>query len=636
MSILIPESNAQAQGNTANGVALGIPSGASQKPASRGFIVGVWVEVPASGYENTVNYNILTRGGGVTSGNDGYIRFNQAASQLSTNFRSGGTQLLTATTLTKASGNWKGKKILIGLIQTAANAHLFVCEPGSSPEYVTAASTGIYTTNLSASDCWSRIGPGNSTSYGHYGPVEEAFFILGEFPETSNVPDTTLIAAIAAGTQSLDTLHSSMANGTKKWRYRMLQQDTLSDAFGLAANLNPINTDANKVLLSGGPLRPNTLTPTYARRMASQVTFGTAGVAATAFANITIPGGTYSGISPAAIKARLRKEDGSVLSAYQVVDAAPSGGTWQPSTFTNVPGTAGWLTIDYMAVDGSGTQLGDIVSSYQIVGAGFCLFKQSQSQGYFFEGQGTGAVAPTDVRFCVTFLGSAGALPFMHKTLMPGNTAARMAKGAVQCAVELHTLYPKWPISWGSISITGQSLQSYLYSGANIATWGNFKSFMGVIQPFYLYLYGHSSQSGTTVSAYQTYLGDALAKCIADVATPIKTLHGQTARYADASNAGGSDGVQVRTVRDAQRARVAANPTTDYLAGSFHHLKCDSNDTGPHPIDGNTGQGRGGAQIAWGVMACCRAVEDQPLTITAATLLSGGTVLELTLDKVNA
>ena len=109
MSILIPESNAQAQGNTANGVALGIPSGASQKPASRGFIVGVWVEVPASGYENNVNYNILTRGTGVTSGNDGYIRFNQAASQLSTNFRNGGTQLLTATTLTKASQKSESK-----------------------------------------------------------------------------------------------------------------------------------------------------------------------------------------------------------------------------------------------------------------------------------------------------------------------------------------------------------------------------------------------------------------------------------------------------------------------------------------------------------------------------------------------
>lgn len=636
MSIHLPESNAQSAGNTSNGVALGFPAGASFKPASRGFIVGIWVEVPAAGYENNVNYNILTRGGGVTSGNDGYIRFNQAASQLSTNFRSGGTQLLTATTLTKASQNWKGKKILLGLIQTAANAHLFVCEPGSAPEYVTAASTGIYTTSLAASDCWSRIGPGNSTSLGHYGPVEEAFFILGEFPETSNVPDTTLIAAIAAGTQSLDTLHSSMTNGTKKWRYRMLQQDTLSDAFGLAANLNPINTDANKVLLSGGPLRPNTLTPTYARRMASQVVFGTAGVAATATANINIPGGTYSGLSPAKVEARLRKEDGSVLVAYQTVDAAPAAGVWQPSVFINVPGTSGWLTIDFRLLDGSNAQIGDIVSSYQVVGAGFCIMTQSQSQGYYLVGQGTGLAAPTDVRFCAMHLGPAGATPMLQKVMMPGNSASRLARGAVQYAIELHTLYPKWPISFCSIAITGQSLQSYLYSGANIATWGNFKSFMGVIQPFYLYLYGHSSQSGTTVSAYQTYLGDALAKCIADVATPIRTLHGQTARYADASNAGGSDGVQVRTVRDAQRARVAANPTTDYLAGSFHHLKCDSNDTGPHPIDGNTGQGRGGAQIAWGVMECCRAVEDQPLTITAATLLSGGTVLELTLDKVNA
>ena len=635
MSIHLPESNAQSQGNTANGVALGIPAGASFKPASRGFVVGIWIEVPAAGYENNVNYNILTRGTGVTSGNDGYIRFNQAASQLQANFRNGGTQLLTATTLTKASGNWKGKKILIMLIQTAANAHVVVCEPGQSPEYTTAASTGIYTTNLSASDCWSRIGPGNSTSLGHYGPVEEAFFILGEFPETANVPDTTLIAAIAAGTQSLDTLHSSMTNGTKKWRYRMLQQDTLSDSFGLAANLNPINTDTNKVLLSGGPLRPNGITPTYGRRMASQVTFGTPGVAATATANITIPGGTYSGLSPAKVEARLRKEDGSVLVAYQTVDAAPAAGVWQPSVFSNVPGTAGWLTIDYRFLDGSNAQIGDIVSSYQVVGAGFCIMTQSQSQGYYLVGQGTGLAAPTDVRFCAMHLGPAGATPMLQKVMMPGNSASRLARGAVQYAIELHTLYPKWPISFCSIAITGQSLQSYLYSGANIATWGTFKSFVGVVQPYYLTLYGHSSQSGSTVDGYKTYLEDAVAKATSDIGAPLKVIHLQTGRYADASNAGGSDGVQVRTVREAQRKRVFENPT-EWLGGSFHHLKCDSNDTGPHPMDGNTGQGRAGAGFAWAVMECCRAVEDQPLTITAATLLSGGTVLELTLDKVNA
>lgn len=634
MSILIPESNAMSAGNTSNGVALGIPAGASFKPSNRGFIVGIWVEVPAAGYENNVNYNILTRGGGVTSGNDGYIRFNQAASQLSTNFRSGGTQLLTATTLTKASQNWKGKKILLGLIQTAANAHLFVCEPGSAPEYVTAASTGIYTTSLAASDCWSRIGPGNSTSLGHYGPVEEAFFILGEFPETSNVPDTTLIAAIAAGTQSLDTLHSSMTNGTKKWRYRMLQQDTLTDAFGIAGNLNPINTDANKVLLSGGPLRPNGITPTYGRRMVSQVTFGTPGVAATATANINIPGGTYSGLSPAKVEARLRKEDGSVLVAYQTVDAAPAAGVWQPSVFANVPGTAGWLTIDYRFLDGSNAQIGDIVSSYQIVGAGFDMFKQSQSQGYYFEGQGSGLAAPTDIRFCATFLGAAGALPFLHKTIMPGNTAARLARGAVQYAIELHTLFPKWPISFNSISITGTSLSEFISTGPYADRWAAFKTFIGVMQPYYMFFYGHSQLSGTSVATYQSWLDSACAKAASDMATPIKYVHGGTARYADAAPA--TNYVQVRTAREAIRGRVAANPTTDYLAGSFNHLKCDSNDTGPHPIDGNTGQGRGGAQIAWGVMACCRAVEDQPLTITAATLLSGGTVLELTLDKVNA
>lgn len=634
MSIHLPESNAQAAGNTANGVAIVFPAAASQKAANLGFTVGVWIDLPAAGYENNVNYNIFTRGGGASGGSDGYIRFNQACSQLTAFFRNSSTTLLTATTLTKASGNWKGKRILVMLIQTAANAHLVVCEPGSAPEYVTAASTGIYTTNLSASDCWNRLGPGNSTSLGHYGPVEEAFFITGEFPETAGVPDTTLIANIASSAQDLDTLHTLFTNGTKKWRYRMRTQAELNDSWGIAGNLTSVNTDANKVLLSGGPLKPAPLMPDYVRRLSSQVVFGTPGVANTAFSNIPTEGGSYSGIAPARIEARIQRRDGTTLINWQTVDPAPSGGRWAASSIPNVPGTAGWLTKEYRAVDGAGAQIGAIVASHGITGSGFNTLKESQSQGYFIFGTGTGQAAPADICFCATYLGPAGALPFFHKTISPGNTASRLAKGAVQYAIELHTLYPGWPISFSSIAVTGQSLQNFLTGGAFASRWGDFKSFIGaVISPYILYLYGHSSQSGTTVAGYKTMLGDAIAKATADIAAPLKVVHGPTARYADANPA--TDGLQVHTVREAIRQRVMENPN-EYFGGSFNHIKNDSNDTGPHPMDGLVGQGRVGAQMAWGVMCAVRAVEDQPLTLTAAQLQAAGTKLKLTFDKVNA
>lgn len=635
MSILLPETNAEAQGN-AGAVALAFPAGASFKPANRGFTMGIFMETPVASYEANVNHTVVCRGTGNTGTADAYLRFNQAASQLTAIYKQGGSNIFPSTTLSAVPN--AGKRILIMLIATANDTYVVACEAvaGATAIYAKqgSPSTGIYAANLSASDAWTRIGPGNSASRGHYGAVEEAFFILGEFPEVSGGPDLTLVQAIADGTQDIATLHtaSGFANGTRKWRYRMLQQDMLSDAFGIAGVLNPINTDANKVLLSGGPLRPNTLRPTPGRRMASQVTFGTAGVAATAFANIAIEGGTYTGITPAAIQARLRKEDGSVLVAYQTVDAAPSGGTWQGTTFTNVPGTAGWLTCDFRAVDGFGAQIGDLISSHQIKGAGFSFLLESQSQGYYFVAQGNGLTPPSDIRLCAIFLGNAGALPFRIKTPTSGNTGIRLARGAIQAGIEFHTLYPKWPVSFSTIAITGQSLASYLTGGANAFSWAAFKSFVGTVQPYHLYMFGHGSLPGLTVDQYKTNITDAVAKATADIAAPLKVVHGQMARYADT---GGAQLTQNRTSREGTRKWVFENPT-GFFAGSFNHLKCDTGDTGPHPMDGNVGQGRGGAGVAWGVMQACRAVEDQPLTITAATLLSGGTVLELTLDKVNA
>ena len=626
MSIYIPECNANAQGN-AGSVRISFPSGATFKPANTGFATGIFVRTPIGGYDGNVNYNILSRGTGNTSGADGYIRFNQGASQLTATFRNGGSNIISAMTLSAIPIE---SKLLIMFIVTAANVHLVACVPGSTPLVTTLSSSAIYALNLSANDVWAHIGAGNSVAYGHYGPVEEAFHINGLFPETSNVPDTTLIANIANGTQDLATLHSSMTSGTKKWRYRMLLQDTLNDSFGIASTLNVVNTTVDKVLLSSGPIRPANLTPNFVLNSASMALFSTPGVAASAVSDIFAEGGTFSGISPAAIHARLRKEDGSTLAAWRVVDAAPAGGTWQPYTFANVPLTAGDLTCDFKAVDGSGAQIGDIVASHGIKGSGFFMMHCSQSQGTFLHSTGTGSTSPANMRAQVTFYDDP-ASRWRTKRISSLNANSRVAKGMRRQAAEFNALYPGVPIHIATVGVQGQAIQNFAGGGAYAFLWSSMKSLLGTVQPFVLMMMGQNSGADAT---YEAKLNAVIAQAITDLGQPIHILHAEVPRYSGIGS--NSTFTQVLACREGTRARVANNPTTDKLMAHPLVVKCDSNDVSPHPMDANVGQGRSGALLAWGVMSYIRAVEDVPLKIATATLFNGKTQVKLTLDKVNA
>lgn len=627
MSLYLPECNAQTTGSGGS-VWVNLPAGASFKPANRGFVFGMWVETPANGYENAVQYNLLSKQAGYTGGNDGYLRFTQAATQLQLVLKNAGTTYMNTT----LSGLTQARKMLVMIIQTAANYHLVACEPGGSPLVSSVAGTTAYSVNWSAVDVWSRFGIGSSAGYGHYGPIEEAFFLLGEFPESGGVPDATLIQNIANGTQDLATLDAQLTGTVaKKWRYRMLLQDDLSDAYGIAGDLTVTNGSADKVVLSGGTLRPIALRPTYCRALASQVQFGTVGNAATATATIKVEGGTYSGITPAKIQARLRKEDGTVLSGFDWtdMDVAPSGGTWAAGQFTGVPLTAGWLTCDFRAVDGGGSQIGDIVSSAGWKGAGFNILFESQSQGTFLFNTGNGKASPASMRLQAIHTNNVGNA-WRAKKISSLNQNNRLARGIRELGEEINTLYPGAPISASTVGVQGQSLTAWAAGGAYENMWGDFAAFVGLIQPFVLYMIGHSNPT----AAYETAIGNVIAKATADVGSPLKVLFGSTPRYAGSGT--GSSHTGCLNAREGTRDYVANNPSDAWFASHPQILKCDTGDTGPHPMDADVGQGRHGALLAWGFMGWSKAVEDEPLTLTGAEIQPGGTVHKLVFGPVNA
>lgn len=624
MSIYLPECNAQLQHNS-GAVGISFPASSSFKAANTGCVTGFWVQSPDTGYYANVVYNMISRGLGLASGNDGYIRFDQAATSLSAMWRSSGTIYFPSTTITVP----QGKKMLVLMIVNPTNVHLVACEPGGIPIVGTTANSTFYALNSAAADVWTKIGAGNGASlaYSHYGPIEEAFFLTGTFPESGGIPDSTLIQNIANGTQDLATLHTQLTTGTKKFRYRMMQQDDLADAYAIVGNLTPINTSVDKVLLSSGPLRPIAMTPNYTRHCPSQVVFGTPGNAATAFATIKVEGGTYTGTAPFAIQARLRKEDGSVLVNWQVVDAAPAAGVWQPSQFTGVPMTAGDLTVDFRKVDSGGALIDDMVSSYGFVGAGFNVLQCSQSQGTYHYLVGSGVAIPSAIRSQVTFYDD-GLSKWRTYKLSSLNPNARAARGMRQAAMEIHALYPGVPIHFATVGIQGQPITAFIPAGAFVGQWAAFKAKIGLIQPYWLFPMGHSSNSN---ASYETYLGQLVTQAITDVGAPIGVIHAMVPRYAGAGT--GTNYDQVNFCRSGIRDRIANNPTEKFGC-AIQMVKCDTADTGPHPMDSDVGHGRAGAALAWGLMSACRAVEDVPLTLTAATKVLGGTAIDLSFGPV--
>jgi hypothetical protein len=358
MSIVLPFVNHQFTG--AGAVRLDIPITATVKPANQACVYGLWIRSPSKTFEANRIHTFLGQQTGGTGGGDGYIRFNdQAQTTIETIVKDGGaTQFQTSVNLGASAYD---KPMLIMMIVDNGFSYLVACEVGGSPVIGVDAGATLYGRNMNTATKYLFNRLGSALSSGFYGAIENAFLLYGSFPgATTNTLDTTLIQNIANGIQDLDTLDAQLTAGSKRFRYKLQNELDLADSWGVAGDLTPalIDTPKGFVLRTSGPLRPTGFDPNRSRTQVSQCVFPTPGSAAGAVATIKTEGGTYSGITPANIQARLLNDANTEVVGWTTVDAAPAGGVWAPGQLTDVPLTAGFLRLEFRAIDGAGRRSG--------------------------------------------------------------------------------------------------------------------------------------------------------------------------------------------------------------------------------------------------------------------------------------
>lgn len=633
MSIHFPETNDYANSLTIS--RLNLPTGAATKSGVGGCVFGFWVRMPRSPGAATVPQVIAGRGGAYTGGADAYLRFEDYATLNSLHwiYRHSGNLRWD---LTVAAPGFATPYLVLGII-TAGYVHLVTCEPGGTPTVASVANTYGYNNSLNPLLEFLGAGTGSGSNNAAIPDMEECFFLHGLFPESGGVPDNTLIQNIADGTQDLATLSSQLTSGVNRFRYRLRDESDLSDAFGVFGDMAPNLTDSAKGIIytARGPLRPVALQPQNMGHQISQVTFATPGDSTTATCSIPVEGGTYSGITPTAMQARLVQEDQTVLVDWTTFDVAPSGGTWAAGTLTDVPMTAGYLRLDIRAVDGTGTQIGDSVSSHGLRGAGFAIGGSSgQSQLMYLWGTGGGLALSSAARVVIQRVTEAGT----EIEMLLGNggyyTTRGVTRGMRQAANEINALYPGVPIQFATIGVAGTSPSVFATGGTYVANWQALADLFGIAQSdFFQLQMGHSSNSGhDTESTYRTVFEDTLAQAQTALGAPLKVILCPTPRYAGAGT--GTTYGQVKAARDAMRSWLADNPASGFWAGSFSVVKSESSDVGPHPSDDDQGQGRDGTLIGRALMSACGAILDEPLEITSAT--AEGTSVRLSLGAINA
>lgn len=629
MSILLPHINDNA-GGVYPPMRLALPSAAAQKPAGQAAVLGFWMQTPPHGFKSNTPHTVVAGAGGVTGGNDTFIRLDQttAPTTMTCTLRRGGVNRFDETVPIPGLG----MKFLVLLIINPTATHLVTCEPGQSPNVITSANSDAYDGNWSSVPMFDGIGCGSSPSCKAYGGlIEELFMCFGEFPETGGAPQTALIQNIANGSQDIDALTSQLTGGSRRFRYRMLDKSDLADSFGVAGDLTTVNESAENgfILRTGGDLRPRVLRPNTTSHHVSQAVFGTAGDVSTAYADVTVEGGAYSGVSPDAIQARLLSSAGAEVVGWTVVDANPANGTWAESTLSDVPMTTGMLELQFRAVDDAGSQIGEIVRSDGLRGVGFSVLMQGQSQLMYMWGADAGLRLPTNVTPLVTKHTESGTEEAFLGT-GESNITYYITRGMAQLCAEIATLYPGYPIHISTVGQSGRSLEEWNTGGPYVGRWAGISNFWGVKFPYYLLWMGHSNNS-TSIGGYRADLEGTVGQAEVALGAPVRHVIAPTARYAQAAEGGSF--VAVSENRQAQRDWFEDNKSRAWLIGSMSHIVCETGDLGPHPNDTDAGQGRSGAMLAWGLLTACRAVADQPLEIASATDL--GDSVELRLGATN-
>lgn len=610
---------------------LTLPTLAAAKAANEACVFGMFFSTQKSGWENNQTLIFAARQGGGTGGNDAYFGFAQACTTLTYRLRNSGVDLIAATNV---AGLTAGSKYLLLLIINPTNTHVIAAPVGGGTPLVSTSSISTpYTANMSATALINSLGGSTGTvNFGWMGDIENAFFLTGMFPELVNVPDDTLIRNIATGAQDINTLDAQLTSGVKKFWYPMRNNRDLTDAWGLVADLTYTNEDkpVGKFCTNGAALRPESVRPADADWCVSQAYFATPVVMASATASVPVQGGTYTGISPAAIQARLIKEDGTTHVNWTQV-ATASGGVWAAGTLPSVPMVAGIVHLDIRAVDSGGSQLGSIQSG-GIRGVGFHLFISGQSQAAYLYENGAGLAIPSGSRL-ISYVQK----NTVHRRAVVGSASAinRLARrGWRQALIEINTLYPGVPVQFTSIAEAGQPIDQFITGGAFVARWAAVAASFGVIGQMYLSLFGHSSGADAT---YQTKFTDMIALADANFGAK-KVICIPVPRYKNAGATLSGNALQVHESRRGMRAWHELNRTRSVWGSSF---ACVTSDTGeaspsvdPHPGDNDTGQGRAGGVLAFLGMSACRAITDEAVGIVSATGRGTSTVT-LTLGRIS-
>jgi hypothetical protein len=629
MSIHISDANSTLNDT---GTRLNLPSGAGAKAGNIPALFGMWVQTPKGTFFENRNHVVMAKMIGAATASSGCIRFPKAATSAVFALWNSGSSLLSGSTVT-LTGLTPGVPLLVMIAINPTHTHLIACHVGGTPVVISQAVTAPYTADMSTNHLISSFGGGSGGATNAWnGPIEEAFMLTGTtgvdlFPQTAGVPDATLIQNIANGAQDLDTLHT-LLSGTRRFRYRMLHNRDLEDAWGVSGNLTIINEDkpAGKQNVNGRTLRPAQINPAPSIGGVSQCTFPIAGDASRATCKIKVPGGTYSGLTPAAVQARLVNEAGTSVVDWTTIDAAPAAGVWVAGELTNVPMTAGWLFMDIRLINGSSAQIGPIVSA-MTSGAGFRLVIGSgQSQFAITENGGSLAI-PSGIRVLhnyrgerFVFLGSAD------------KTSRQIGVGFRRLAMEINERFPGIPIELTTILQAGEGITSFATGGAYAYLWAQTAASQAVQQPFIWMLCGHSSGAN---SFYQTYFEDMLAQGQAVFGEPLIYCLMPVPRYSLAgTNPATGSASQTSWSRRAMRAWHEENREISYWGGSLSVVRTSEDvSSDPHPDLTDYGSGRTGAIMGWRAMEAIRAITSEVIGLTGAAF-SGNDVL-LTFGRVS-
>lgn len=605
------------------------PSGAFAKPANTACVFGFWFMMPEQGFDSNYAYTLMAKQSAATGAQDGFIKVSQSGNI--TFYLSETSALIPSQTCGVASpGVPTFAMIMIGPTET----WISTCPVGGTPTVTVIASAAPYaaalvTRPLFNGICSSATGGGQNAFYG--GSIENIFFLHGSIPAVGGSPDTTLIQNIANGVQSIDTLDALLTGGVKRCWYRLRSTGDFGDNWSVMGDLTVANESATtgRQNLAGRPLRPATLRPVPSFGI-SQCEFGTPGDASTAFARIPVAAGTYVGIAPAAIQARLRRDDGTALVGWTTVDAAPAGGSWASGWIENVPMTVGYLALDIRAVDGAGAQIGDYVSG-GVRGAGFHIIGWAQSQFAQLLDNGGGIALPDGIRYLVTKVSESGASRFYLGSTSSSSRAATL--GMRQMAIEINTLFPGVPIQMSSLAQAGRPVQDWISGGPFGGRFAILAAALGPIPPHILLPMGHSSSADTN---YRTYFEQVLANAHASLGDPLIYCLVPVPRYKVAGATMTGNALQTAASRNAMREWHEANRSISYWGGGTSIVySTNEPDAGsdPHPGDTNFGQGRTGAIIAWRAMEAVRAVQSESVGIVSGAF--DGNDLVLTIGRIS-